>query len=108
MDLNKFKQKVLKNSPIKWKHSGFAMLPNSLLFQEGIAASELIVFWVLTVHLFKGKQYCYPSLRTIQTEARISRPTVVKALRKLQELGYLKINKGRKDGRNEYELLVKA
>jgi hypothetical protein len=84
-------KKVTRNSPIRWQNSGFAMLPNSLIFNANISRSGLLVYWVLTVHLFKGKTYCFPKIETIAKEARCDRRTVTRAIRELKDTGYLKV-----------------
>lgn len=66
------------------------MLPHSLLFNDGISRAALLVFWVLTVHPFRGRSYCFPSLTTLQKETRYSRPTVIKAVK---ASGYLEVEK---------------
>ena len=84
------------------------MLPNQLLYDPEVGKGELLVFWVLTTHLFRGKEYCFPSLRTIQKEARISRPTIIKAIRVLGEKGYLKKMPTEKGKVNKYQLIVRV
>ena len=69
------------------------MLPNRLVFDGRAKMGELLVFWILTLHLFKGKNYCYPSTRKIQEETRLSRPTIIKAIKNLSEWGYLETEK---------------
>jgi DNA-binding transcriptional regulator YhcF (GntR family) len=67
------------------------MLPNSLIFNPNIGRSALLVYWVLTVHLFKGKEYCFPKIATIAKEARCDHRTVTRAIRELKDAGYLKV-----------------
>ena len=69
------------------------MLPNSLMFDERITRGAMLVYWVLTLHLFRGKKYCFPSVRTIEKESRLSRPTVIMAIKLLEELGYVETEK---------------
>mgnify|MGYP007071635797 CR=1 FL=1 len=88
--LNKFLQRPFKN---KYKVTGFTVIPNQVFFDDRLGRSELMIFWVLTLHLFRGKKYVFPSVRTIQKEARISRPTVIKGLKNLELCGYLSIEK---------------
>lgn len=107
MDLKNLKEKYTRNSPIKWKKLGFAMLPTALIEDKRLSRSCLVVFWVLTVHMFRGKKYCFPSIETIAQEAHSSRPTVIKAIKELEKYGYLEIEK--KDGNvNKYYLKVVA
>ena len=85
-------KKYVRNSLMKWK-MGFAMIPTQVLMDERLSRSCLIVFWVLTVHVFRGKQYCFPSIPTIGREAHSSRPTVIKAIRELEHYGYLDVER---------------
>ena len=110
MELISFKKKYLETlkvrTPSRWKVKGFAMLPNSLLFADNIGKAELLVFWVLTMHLFRGKEYTMPSVRQIQQEAKISRPTVIAAIQSLEKLGYLEAERT-KGRRTKYYLKIK-
>lgn len=85
--------KYTANSINTWKHRGFAILPHALLADERLPRSALMVFWVLTMHLFRGKKYVFPSLPTIAKEAHMCRRTAFTAVKKLRELGYLEIGK---------------
>ena len=77
---------------MKWK-MGFAMIPTQVLMDERLSRSCLIVFWVLTVHMFRGKKFCFPSIPTIGKEAHSSRPTVIKAIKELEQYGYLDVER---------------
>ena len=99
-------KKYMRNSPIKWKMS-FAMIPTQVLMDERLSRSSLLVFWALTVHLFRGKEYCFPSLKTLQQESHSSRPTVIKAIKLLEQFGYLQVERTEHKN-NRYYLKVKA
>jgi hypothetical protein len=47
---NKKVKKYLRNSPIRWKYEGFAIIPNSIVFDEKFGRAALMVYWILTVH----------------------------------------------------------
>ncbi|MBI2123810.1 MAG: helix-turn-helix domain-containing protein [Candidatus Wildermuthbacteria bacterium] len=100
-------KKIIGKSPSKWKYYGFAMLPTRLLMDDKLTKSSLLVFWVLTVHVFKGKQYCFPSLKTISNEAHCSKPTAIRAIRELETLKYLDVERTRGRKSNRYYLKVK-
>jgi hypothetical protein len=108
MQFNKeeIEKRILRHSPTKWKHLGFAMLPTKILMDDRLSRSSLIVFWVLTVHIFKGKQSCFPSLNTISEEAHCSKPTTIKTIRELESLKYLEVD--RTLGRNSNKYYLKA
>ena len=82
-------QKVTRNSPVRWRNSGFAMLPNSLIFDERVGRSGLLVFWALTIHLFSGKDYCFPSRQTLAKETRLSPRSIPRAIKELTVAKYL-------------------
>jgi len=44
---------------MKWK-MGFSIIPTQILMDERLSRSCLIVFWVLTVHIFRGKKILLP------------------------------------------------
>ena len=95
-------KKYIRNSPMKWK-MGFSMIPTQILMDERLSRSCLVVFWVLTVHIFRGKRFCFPSTATIAKEAHSSRPTVIKAIKELEQYGYLEVE--RSSGGREQILL---
>jgi hypothetical protein len=82
-------KKVTRNSPVRWRNSGFAMLPNSLIFDDRIGKSALLVFWALTIHLFQGKDYCFPSRKTLAKETRLCPRTITNAIKELRDNHYL-------------------
>ena len=103
----KLLQKYTAKSPSRWKKLGFAMLPTSLLNDPRLSRSCLVVFWVLTAHLFRGKKYCFPSIKTIADEAHMSSPTAIKAIKQLKQHNYLEIEGSSKSGKaNRYFLNV--
>ena len=109
IDKNYLTKKYLRNSPIKWKNQGFVIIPHELLFNEKVNRPALMVFWVLTAHLFRGKTYCFPSLSALEKETRFSRPSVIKGIKCLKDLGYLEVEGGKKTGKvNKYYLKVKV
>lgn len=100
-----FLKRVTRNSPIRWRNWGFAMLPNSLIFNEKVGRSAMLVYWALTVHLFRGKEYCFPKIGTLAEETRCDRRTVSRAIKELKDAGYLKVE-SRPGEVNRYKLLM--
>jgi hypothetical protein len=81
------------------------MIPNSIVFNEKIGRAALMVYWILTLHLFKGKTYCFPSLSTLQKETRLSRHTVISGIKQLEANHKLIVE--RKNGEaNRYKLIM--
>ena len=108
MEINKSKilKNAIRNSPSKWKLAGFAMLPTRLLMDDKLSKGALLVFWVLTVHIFKGKEYCFPSLGTIAKEAHCVKNTAIKAIKELEARGYLEVDRSLGRKANKYYLKV--
>ena len=80
------------------------MIPNSIVFNDKIGRAGLMVYWILTLHLFRGKDYCFPSLATLQEETRLSRHTVIAGIRELEANHKLTVE--RKSGEaNRYKLV---
>lgn len=96
LTINDFRRRYLDKSPIKWKEIGFVMLPHRILFDERLKSSDLMVYWILLVHQFKGKEYCYPSQKLIATETKLSLRTVSRAIKRLEASGWIDID--RKEG----------
>src|SRR5208283_1050219 len=101
MNKKEILKKYLRNSPVKWKYQGFVMIPNSIVFNQNIGRAGLMVYWILTLHLFKGKDYCFPSLSTLQRETRLSRHTVIGGIRQLEfpHLGLTGLRRGHSNAR---------
>ena len=99
-------KKIIEKSPSRWKQCGFAMLPTRLLMDNKITKSSLLIFWVLTVHTFKGKEYCFPSLATISKEAHCSKPTTIRAIKELEALKYLEVERTKGRRSNKYYLKI--
>ena len=108
IDKNKLLTKYTRHSLIRYKHEGFVIIPHSLLFNTKIGNCARMVFWVLTMHMFKGKEYCFPSLLKLQEETQLSRNTVLKGIRQLKLAGYLEVEGDKKTGKvNKYYLKIK-
>ena len=85
MELNRDKyDKQEKNITTYWQKKGFVMLPHGILFEDSLFSSDLMVYWVLMVHQFRGKKYCTPSQSLIAKESRLCRRTVISSLQRLE------------------------
>lgn len=107
IDKSKYIEAVSKNSKDAWKTRGFSQLPNYILADDRLGHADRLVYWALKLHNFKGKEYCYPSLQTISKKSHYVKNTVIKALKKLEELGYIRVDRQRrkKEKSNCYYLL---
>lgn len=107
-DTGKLLKRYSQNAPKDWKRTGFAVLPTSVVMDERLSRTALVLFWVLTARTFRGKDYCFPSLRTLEEEVHASRPTVIKAVRELEAYGYLQVQRDRQKRKiNRYFLKAK-
>ena len=106
MEINKERllDQYSKNAPDRWKVRGYARLPTALLMDTRITKTALLVYWVLAAHTFKGKEVCFPSLKTLATEAHCVKNTAIKATKELERLGYLRVERAKKGSkkRNRY------
>lgn len=105
---NPLLMRYARNSPIRWRKVGFVMLPHELLFDDSLPRAALMVYWVLVVHTFSGKNECYPSLKTLEGETRYSRPTIIEAIEALKVNGWLDVEGDKKSGKvNRYFIKLK-
>ncbi len=108
MEINKEKsmKRYIRNTPERWKTNGYSRLPNVILFDENISRMGLLVYWVLTARTFKGKEACFPSYETIAREAHCAKNTAIKAVRELEGLGLVVVERAHKGSRkrNRYFL----
>lgn len=88
------------NSPDRWKRYAFAKVPTAMLYDERLSGIAILAYTVLSAHTFKDTDYCYLSYETIAKEAHYTRNTAIKAIKKLEELKYVVVDRKR-DGRKK-------
>ena len=93
IDLKNKYQSLIKENKGGYKYRGFVILPHTLLMDRKIKPHALLIFWVLTMHIFKGKNYCFPSIDTIAKEARLSPRMARYMIKDLKKNGYLEIER---------------
>lgn len=103
----KFPERYIAHTQGKWKVTGYARLPNRVFLDGRLGKPERLVYWSLAAHTFKGKEHCFPSLVTIATESRCVKNTVIKAIKGLEKLGYVRVERAKVGSRktNRYFLL---
>lgn len=84
---------ITRNTPIKWKTHGFVMLPHALLLEGKVSRSGLLLFWALTIHLFDGKKYCFPGVKTLSKELQYSERHIIRVIKELESAGYLRVER---------------
>jgi DNA-binding MarR family transcriptional regulator len=73
-------------------------LPNDMTKGTDLTPKELLIYVCIKKHQNKVTKTCYPSMDTIAELSSSSKPTVAKAIKNLERLGYIKITKdGRKN-----------
>ena len=72
------------------KRPPFTQLENAIPEDEQVSKHALMVYWVLCKHANRDGEDSFPSLNTIAQESRSGRTTVVKAVKELIKLGYIK------------------
>lgn len=89
----------------KKNKKGFTQVPNSLIKDETIDPTEKMI---LIKFLSYGEKI-YPSIKTICKDLCITKPTVIKKIKELQEKGYLKVIKNKSKcgdyDNNSYEVV---
>ena len=78
---NQDKLKKIRKNP-------FTQIENAILEDPEITKNELLIFWVLNYHADKNDE-CFPGLKKISDEARLSKPAVIKAINGLVKKGYI-------------------
>lgn len=68
-------------------------LPNNMTVSEKLTPKDLLVYVTIKKYMNKDTLSCFPSLATIVETSGISKPTVIKAISKLEKEGYLKVGK---------------
>ena len=68
-------------------------LPNNMTVHEELTPKDLLIYVTIKKYMNKDTLSCYPSVATIVEKSGVSKPTVLKAIGKLQELDYIKVSK---------------
>lgn len=79
------------------KEKQHVQIPNNMTVHESLVPKDLLVYAVIKKYMNKETLSCYPSLNTIVKKSGISKPTVMKAISRLESLDYIKVEK---KGRN--------
>jgi len=66
-------------------------VPNAIIDNPALRVREKLVMVSLIAHYDEYARVSYPSIETICGESRLSRPTVSKTLRELEERGHIRV-----------------
>ena len=72
-------------------------LPNNMTNHEDLSPKDLLVYTTIKRFMNKDTKSCFPSIATIVEKSGVSKPTVLKAIDKLEKFNYITISK---HGRN--------
>ncbi|GAJ19962.1 unnamed protein product, partial [marine sediment metagenome] len=79
----------IKKIELQRKRPPFTIIENAIIEDPNISKHGIIVYLVLCKHADKDGHDCFPSLRSIQKEARTARASVVEAIDELVKEGYI-------------------
>lgn len=68
-------------------------LPNNMTINEELNPKDLLVYVTIKKYMNKESKSCFPSLALIVEKSGVSKPTVLKAITKLKNLNYIKVEK---------------
>jgi len=68
---------------------GYGIIPKKIMKASDLGPYEKLLVAYMLSYTGAGNNECFPSYRTMEVDLQISRPTIAKALKKLEELGYI-------------------
>ena len=68
-------------------------VPNNMTVNEELTPKDLLIYATIKKYMNKETLSCFPSLSTIVQKSGVSKPTILKAIDKLQTLGYIRVSK---------------
>lgn len=69
---------------------GYGLIPKNIMRARDLGLYDKLVLAYMLSYTGAGKTECFPSYRTMESDLQISRPTLAKALKNLEERGYIK------------------
>ena len=87
----------------------YTRVPNSVLLDSRLRASDKLVYWALLARDYTGKGSSWPSQETIAGDTGLCERTVWASVKRLAECGYLRVvrherSRGGQWSGNVYEL----
>jgi DNA-binding transcriptional regulator GbsR (MarR family) len=89
------------------KFGDFGFIPLQMLKDKNVTFNMMKVYVVLCFHQ-RGKEFCYPSIKTIMEETGMSRSAVISATNKLEAFKWIIKDRSNIGGVNHYTCLTKT
>jgi hypothetical protein len=89
------------------KFGDFGFIPLQMLKDKNVTFNMMKVYVVLCFHQ-RGKEFCYPSVKTIMEETGMSRTAVISATSKLADSKWIIKDRSNIGGVNHYTCLTKT
>ena len=72
---------------------GFSTVYTKVVADQRLSTTDKAVFMALSTFAFNGKDTCFPSQKTIANMLNICTRTVQRSIKKLKEVGYVKVER---------------
>ena len=69
----------------------FVAITRTFAFDDTMSASDRSVYLALCSYMNSGTRSGYPSRKTLRSNAKVSEATLSRSIKKLEELGYIKV-----------------
>lgn len=81
----------------------FAAVSKTVAFDDSLSASERSVYMALCSYMNSESRSGYPSRKTLRGNAKVSEATLTRAIKKLEQLGYIEVIPNyKKDANGKY------
>lgn len=68
-------------------------VPNNMLSDSGLTPKDILIYATIKSHMNNKTRSCFPSINTIVKESGVSKSTVIKCIKNLENNNYFKIKK---------------
>lgn len=73
--------------------NGFAWIDYCVIDDKNVTGSDILIYLVLARHADNTTQQCRPGIQRIMKESRLTKPTVLKSISRLEQFGYISVNR---------------
>ena len=80
-----------RGSKITGDWEPFVAIPRTFTFDNTMSASDRSVYLALCSYMNSGTRSGYPSRKTLRSNAKVSEATLSRSIKKLEDLGYIKV-----------------